>query len=219
MIYKLLISVCLVCLVAFLTLAQVRNANLETRKSVHIDEKKPAVYLEFVKLGKRNFPKPCPSSSSENPCPRETEELETVWLRVHNNSRWAIQFRVLSESLSTDNSELKPLPDKRLVITPTKKSELELVYGVEPVNPEVPVKANLTKALPYTRIYWSITDVWLPSGESVVFVVRREELRRNLQVFLPFKYEWETSEKNRGYGEPEHRVYFTWDKFENAAGL
>ena len=218
MIYKLLISVCLVCLVAFLACSQVRNTNLETRKNVHIDEKSPAVYLEFVKLGKRNFPKPCPSNS-ESLCLPETEEHETVWLRVHNNSPWAIQFRVLSDYLSIDYSESKSLPDKRLIYTPRKNSEFELVYGVEPVNPEVPVKVNLTKALPYTRIYSSYSDIWLLSGESVVFVVRREELRRNLQVFLPFKYEWETSEKNRGYGEPEHRVYFTWDKFENAAGL
>jgi hypothetical protein len=36
---------------------------------------------------------------------------------------------------------------------------------------------------------------------------------------MPFKYEWETSKKNEGYNEPEHRVYFNWSHFENAAGL
>jgi hypothetical protein len=45
------------------------------------------------------------------------------------------------------------------------------------------------------------------------------KLRRNLQVFLPFKYEWETTEENRGYGEPEHRAYFGWAEFEKAAGI
>ena len=220
MTYKLLISVCLVCFAAPPTLAQRRNSGVDTRRNVHIDESKPAVYLTFVKLGKRNFPKHIPSPDGHTAPEPQIEELETVWLRVHNNSRWAIQFQAFTDSfLLASKAELEPLTDKRWVPTPKKDSEIELVYGVEPVNSEAPVKANLTSALPYTRAYYSNTDVWLRPGESVVFVVRREELRKNLRVFLPFKYAWETTKKNTGYGEPEHRVYFDWADFDKAAGL
>jgi hypothetical protein len=220
MIYRLLISVGLICCFVFSASAQNRNAGIDTRKNVHINEKKPTVYLEFVKLGKRNVLKPTGSVSHNVPPKQEfpqTEEIETTWLRVYNNSRWAIQFQVDDNSLSTANTELRQLSDKRIVITPTKDSELELAYGVELVNSENSVKPDLGRAVPYSR--FGGTALWLASGESVVFLVKRAELKRNLQIFLPFKYEWETSEKNEGFGEPEHRVYFTWDKLEKAVGL
>jgi hypothetical protein len=35
-------------------------------------------------------------------------------------------------------------------------------------------------------------------------------------VYLPYKYEWETSQKEVGFEEPEHRAYFSWYKYEKA---
>ncbi len=220
MIYKLLISISLIYLFTLSALAQVRNPNIDTRKNTHIDEEKPAVYLEFVKLGKRNVLKPTGSVSHNVPLKQElpqTEEVETVWLRVYNNSRWAIQFGVDENSLSNSNTELRQLSDSRIVITPTENSEFELAYGVELVNYESSIKPDLERAVPYVR--FGATSLWLRSGKSVVFLVKRAELRKNIQIYLPFKYEWETSKKNEYYGEPEHRVYFTWNIFEKTVGL
>jgi len=215
--YRILISVGLIFLVAFSVFAQVKGVIIDTRKNTHIDEKKPAVYTEFVKLEKRIETVKYAANSEATPIIK-TEEYEAVLLRVTNNSRWAIQFQIgFNEPFP--NLELKPLQDKRLVFTPSANTEVELIYGVEPINSEAPINAKLKWKVPYTRNYGSSTDFWLLSGQSVMYVVKREELRRNLEIFLLFRYEWETSEKNRGYEEPKHRVYFNWSQFENAAGL
>lgn len=217
MIYKLLISVNLILFGVLSVFPQLRTDNIDTRKNTHIDEKKPAVYTEFVKLEKRSETINYAPTSESAPIIK-TEEYGAVLLRVINNSRWAIQFQIgFNEPFP--KLELKPLQDKRLVSTPSANAEVELIYGVEPINSEVPINAKLRWKVPYIKNYGSSTDFWLLSGQSVTYVVKREELRRNLQIFLPFRYEWETSEKNRGYEEPKHHVYFNWSQFENAAGL
>ena len=217
MTYRLLISVGLICCVVLSAFAQNRSVIVDTRKNTHLDEKKPAVYTEFVKLEKRtetiNY-----AATSESAPNLKTEQFEAVLLRVTNNSRWAIQFQIGFEE-PFPKLDLKPLQDKRIVFTPSANTEVELVYGVEPINAQAPVPNNLRFKVPYTKIYSSITDFWILSGQSVIYTVKREELRRNLQIFLPFRYEWETSEKNRGYEEPKHRVEYDWSQFENAAGI
>jgi hypothetical protein len=220
--YKVLIYIGLVSFT--LTLISACNANVDvqknardiTRENVRLDTQKPTAYLEFVKLDKRVDSEPyVPGRSSEDlePAP---EEFEAVLLRIHNNSRWAMKFQMKSNS---PDVETISLPDKGQVQVPSANAELELVYGVELVNPEAPSQISLKRAIPYVRLYRSVGDVWLPSGQSVVFIVRREELKRNLQVFLPFKFEWEISGQNKGYAEPQHRVYFARNEFEKAAGL
>lgn len=217
MTYRLSISVGLICCFVFSAFAQNRNAITDTRKNTHIDEKKPAVYTEFIKLEKRtetiNY-----AATSESAPNLKTEEYEAVLLRVTNNSRWAIQFQIGFDE-PFPKLELKPLQDKRLVFTPSTNAEVQLIYGVEPINSEAPINAKLRWKVPYTKNYGSSTDFWLLSGQSVIYTVKREELRRNLQIYLPFRYEWETSEKNRGYEEPKHRVEYNWSQFENAAGI
>ncbi|CAN5126084.1 hypothetical protein BH20ACI1_BH20ACI1_31430 [soil metagenome] len=215
--YKFLFSICLIILFAWQGCAQVRNDNSLTQKNVRLDEKKPTTYLEFVKIEKRVETISFAPSSEAKPITK-TEEYEGVLMRVVNNSRWAIQFRAGFDN-PAPKLELKPLQDKRLVFIPLANAEVELVYGVEPINSEAPIPNKLTWKVPYTRIYGSVSSIFLLSGQSVVFVVKREEISRNLEIFVPFKYEWETSEKNAGYEEPEHRVYFTWAQFENAAGI
>jgi hypothetical protein len=190
----------LFCCFVFSAFAQNRNAITDTRKNTHIDEKKPAVYTEFIKLEKRtetiNY-----AATSESAPNLKTEEYEAVLLRVTNNSRWAIQFQIGFDE-PFPKLVLKPLQDKRLVFTPSTNAEVQLIYGVEPINSEAPINAKLRWKVPYTKNYGSSTDFWLLSGQSVIYTVKREELRRNLQIYLPFRYEWETSEKNRGYEHP-----------------
>lgn len=211
--YKIFIYAGLLSFVAALTFAC--KAQVDTWRKARIEPNKPTVYVEFVKLDKRVDTDPFNNRSSED-LPPPPEEFEAVLLRVYNNSRLAIKFQTRATSQS--NVEMKQLVGEGYVEVPLANAELELVYGVEPVFASMPVKAELKRKLPYIRLYSSCTDVWLPSGQSVVFVVRREELRENLQVFLQFKYEWEVSGQNKGVDEPEHRVYFRWWDFEKATG-
>ena len=217
MTYKLIINAGLICCFVFSAFAQNRSGNIDTRKNTHVDEKKPAVYTEFVKLEKRSETINYALTSESAPI-LKTEEYEAVLMRVTNNSRWAIQFQVHFDDLFP-KLELKPLQDKRLVFTPSSNAEVELEYGVEQISSQTLITAKLRLKVPYTKVYSHTTDLWLFSGQSVIYVVKREELRRNLQIYLRFRYEWETSEKNRGYEEPEHRVKFDWGDFEKAAGI
>lgn len=52
------------------------------------------------------------------------------------------------------------------------------------------------------------SSAWLPSGSSVIFSVPREQLSKNLAVFVRFNYEWEYGNRTFRTNEPEHRVYF-----------
>ena len=217
MAYRLLISAGLICCFVFSAFAQNRKSITDTRKNTHIDEKKPTVYLDFIRLEKRTETVKYAQTSESVPT-YKTEEYEAVLLRVTNNSRWAIQFQMGFDE-PFPKLELKPLQDNGLVFTPSANTEVELVYDVEPISLQVPIDAKLRWKVPYRRIYGTITDFWLLSGQSVIFTVRREELRRNLQIFLPFRYQWEVSEKNRGYEEPKHHVNFDWNQFEKAAGI
>lgn len=213
---RLILCVIIICSFPLFVSCQTKKTDVLTQKNVRIDSKKPTVFLEFVKTEKRNEEIIIAANSESTPVIR-TEEIDAVILRLHNNSPWAIQLKTGFDPFP--KSELNTLQDKRLVQFFQPDSEQELMYGVEVINAEAPVTANLRRKLPYIRSYSSYGDIWVASGQSVTFVVRREELRRNLQVFMPFRYEWETSETNKGYDEPQHRVYFNWSQFENAAGL
>lgn len=212
----LVISVTIIIVCVLLALTQSHTKEAPTLKTVRLHDNKPSVFLEFVKAGKLSVYTGL--VSSEGPSLPPTEVVEAVSLRLHNNSRGPIKVRMGFQE-PTPKLEVTTSSDKRIVYTPSQNIPVELIYGVEPVNTEVPLQIKLKQNLPYTRIYGSIVDLLIPSGQSVIFPVRREELQRNLQIFVPFEYEWETSEKIRYSDEPEHRVYFTWDRFENAAGI
>jgi len=61
-----------------------------------------------------------------------------------------------------------------------------------------------------------MSSVFIPSGKSLIFAVRREHLKKYLRVFVLYSYEWETAEKTTNFEEPRHRVYFGWFKLEAA---
>ena len=216
--FKLIISVCLFFLLSFSLSAQTKVAPL-TRKNVRITEKKPAVYIDFVKIEKRTVTETIGCVVQDCKPTTKTEKFDAVLLKFHNNSIWTIRLSI--EAADTNGKfELKPLIGRKAPqFMAPDNIELDLEYGVEQINGEVRVIANLKRNLPYTNIAAVMTAIWLPSGRAVVFAVRREELRRNLQIFMPFKYDWEISDKNEGYDEPQHRAYFNWSQFENAAGL
>jgi hypothetical protein len=222
---KLLISLFLILCVALAATAQ-RKPVLDTRKSIRIDEKKPAIYLEFVKTGT------CSHAESftvltENPCQSKRKDIgvdtfDAVWLRARNNSRWAIELKAgnIYPSPKTDGY---PLQDGRMVAGITDGVEMDIAYDVEAERGYERIeteKGTVYKPIevlaPYVKQAPGHFQVFLPPGRSVVFAVRREHLAKYLSVYLQYVYEWETSEKYSSFEEPRHRVYFSDYKLEKA---
>jgi len=73
------------------------NKRLDTSESVRINKTKPTIYTEFVKTGECSYTetlsvlayKPCESKRTDI-----IEKFDAVWVRLINNSKWAVQVDV-----------------------------------------------------------------------------------------------------------------------------
>ena len=223
---KILTCLALTVCVSIPVVAQRRGSRGDTRKSVRLVEKKPTIYLEFVKLGTCSRAESFTVLSS-SPCESKREDIridkfDAVWLRVRNNSRWAI-------GIKAGNSYVAPMADGfrlqegRVVTAASEGVDIDLQYDVEAERGYERVEtANGTEyqfidmKAPYIKRLGVFSQIWIPSGRSVIFAVKREYLAKHLMVYLPYRYEWEVSEKETGFEEPEHRAYFSWYKFQKA---
>ena len=134
---------------------------------VRVDSTKPTVYLAFERVG----------------------ENGSVWLRLHNNTQWAISLLT-----KTPGAVLAPLRliSGRTVSALADGSEIAPEYLIENV-PD-----------PGYGEYWcTITQSWLAPGQSAIFSFPREHLKFLGRVSVSFKYEWESEGQ-----EPELRVRF-----------
>ncbi len=210
----------------------------DTKNSVRLNAGKPSIYLEFVKAG---VCRPSFQTTVEtwSPCIAEgqdaargsdeavrAEPYDAVWLRVRNNSRWPINFDVLSLYVGPMVDVYK-LPNGEWVTSFKDGAEIRVRYRVDgeivwewvegPNGREsklVDVKVPIVNRVP------SVTSrIWLQPGRSVVFVARREHLAKHLSVYLPYKYVWDGDQNDMVSTEPQHRVYFSWYSLQKALGL
>lgn len=179
-------------------------------KDVRISRAHLTVYITFVKTGKRE---PIYTSDSD----------EGIWLRLHNNTRWALV-------LAADGSPS---------VAKGKEKEIGMFYGIEEIPkmreivagpiagpPPLP-PANQGIILPPsaqpstgkdsdagkdkyqecgpTFGHWChlCMSIKLQPGKSLLFSIPREHLCRSHKLYLKYRYEWEGDGQ-----EPEHRVYF-----------
>ena len=143
------------------------SCSAQQASDVRVDSTKPTVYLAFERLG----------------------ENGRVWLRLHNNTQWAVSLRT-----ETPGAVLAPL---RLISGRTVSA---LADGSE-ISPEYLIE-NVPD--PSYGEYWcTTTRSWLAPSQSAIFSFPREHLKFLGQVSVSFKYEWESEGQ-----EPEHRVKF-----------
>lgn len=103
---------------------------------------------------------------------------DIVWLRLHNNTRWSINFVIY-----------RPV---------TKKYGAAALYW--------DVSCEGTEGLSLTqRCNDSVLCIFkpLPPRHSMLFTVRRSDLGKGCFIRVMFSYKWEHKS-----GEPEHFVYF-----------
>ncbi|MBV9216105.1 MAG: hypothetical protein JO053_08010 [Acidobacteria bacterium] len=193
---------------------------LDTTNTVRLDPQKPSIYLEFVKTGDCSYAptftvlsgKPCESTRNDN----ELQRFKAVWLRLVNNTRWAIVVDGKNMFGSPTVGPLK-LADKRIVTAVTDGAEIDVQYGVEAETgcdfhkegPNGERCLQITKVAPKVPSLGVFTPIYVPSGRSTIFAVNLEHLSEYLLVYVPFHYEWETNDKAPSLGDPKHRVYYS----------
>jgi hypothetical protein len=137
---------------------------------VRLDASKPSVYLTFERFG----------------------ENDIGWLRLHNNTRWAISFRTQDLYVGPNVTPLT-LDDGRQVSGLADGFEIAPEYFIE----------RVTDGVTSSGRYWCTASTsWLPSARSVVFSFPRNDLKEWDEIYIKFVYEWENGLN------PEHRVKF-----------
>jgi hypothetical protein len=176
-----------------------------SKNKVSVINDRPTVYLTFEREGKRESV-------------LAGESNQGIWLRLHNNSKWAINFCTPSLYIPPKVAPIR-LPDGRGVLALVDGVEVSVCHGVEELKSHERVlgragkakKRKTTKGLTQ-QVGYDTSDVsssaWLASGSSIVFSVPREHLAKGLAIFVRFNYEWEYGERTFRSDEPEHRVYF-----------
>jgi len=139
----------------------------QSTSEVRIDSAKPTVYLAFERLGDNG----------------------RIWLRLHNNTQWAINLR-------TANSGAVLLP-----LTLMSGQTVSALADGSEVSPEYLIE-NFPD--PGYGDYWcATTRSWVAPGQSALFSFPGEHLKFLGRLSVSYKYEWETEGQ-----EPEHRVRF-----------
>src|SRR5262245_51835905 len=149
-----------------------------------IRKDRPSVYIEFERIGKA-------------PPLFEGEKEERVWLKLHNNTRWAV---VICSFPAT-----------------AEYGDIGVVYDVKqsptPIRTEGRVGGRRTSGKPASKNIsqpesskipegYSTGDTCAPyyidSGKSIVFSVPREHLAKNLYIEFEFWAEWENRDNELG---------------------
>jgi hypothetical protein len=191
---------------ALFTTSYPQQPQLATSKNkVSLRDDRPTIFLTFEREGKRE-----PIHASES--------NEGVWLRLHNNTKWAINFCTPSLYIPPKVAPIR-LADGRGILALSEGVEVSVCHGVEELKPYEwkltrtgEAKKRKSTKDSERQVGYDQGDVfssaWLPPGSSIIFSVPREHLSPDLMIFIRFNYEWEYGERTFGSDEPEHRVYF-----------
>jgi hypothetical protein len=164
-----------------------QEMRFKPQSEVRLTKEEPSVYITFERVGKRE--------------PLEDgESNEGIWLRLHNNTRWAIIFPKFG--------------------IPKALDEVGMYYDIETIQKEESFSDTLENGekekqekevpeppLGYKLFHASTTMKLLP-GRSIVFSVPHEHLAKNLALRINFSYEWEDTTDVFVGREVKHYVYF-----------
>lgn len=186
----------------------------DTTAGVTIVANKPTVYISFDEVNDSG-----PATSRLASAGQPSEKLQQqpkergnqgafIWLRLHNNTRWAI-------SVPTDSLYVGPVVSPitlcagRSVLAIRDGRKINVRYELElPSRPES-IDGKHRHELPTLNRSDVSSTTWLPPGGSVLFSVPREYLGRSSSgIYVPYEYEWEYDDRRFRTNEPEHRVYF-----------
>lgn len=152
-------------IILLLSFCVIVPAQRRKAQSVLLDKTKPSVYLSFVRTAKLE---PYYEGLSG----------ETVWLRLHNNTRWAISLQASGVAEKEDG-------DASLYYDIVNENEIEITPNSYP--------CHVCSIIP------------LGSGKSLLFSIPREHLADERHIQIHFYFDWQDRDKN---GEAESIVSF-----------
>jgi hypothetical protein len=160
----------------------------ELGKTAAVNRAKPSVYLSLERLDK---------------IVRYDGQVEdAVWLRLNNNTGWAINVNTLGISYAERPQYTHLNLCRHKVIAVSEGSGERPIYFLETKNGE---RANL-----YSHVL-TAGDIWIASGSSLEFPVPQSHLASNQRLGINYSYQWEwqwnTLEPTHKLGEPSHTVY------------
>lgn len=163
----------------FLTTSAFSQINeLQPKADGQLEAGKPTTYLEYGCQDKKN-----------------------VQLRMFNNTIWAVA--VNSDKLYYKTEKTVKLANGKEFYAMPNDREVSLQYRIEKFAlPSENVK------IPKVNYPDSSSTNWIASGDYVLFSVPIEYLRKDLQIFVKFNYEWELTKRGSIVSGPEHRISF-----------
>lgn len=208
----------------------------ETRKGILIDANKPPVYLEFVRTGKCtkdfsnfNFGDLCDSKRED------AKTFDAAWVRMVNNTTWSIGV-TLEKGATEKNSVPVIIKSSTTVNQKGEQSavgknlafdggEMDVVYKSESETgcdfskdaPKGQVCFRRETTVPVIPLPGLSTDLFIPSGKSIVFPIDRSHIKEYVNLFVLYNFEWEYSGARFSHPphyDSQHRVYFGWFDLE-----
>lgn len=167
-----------------------------------ISADKPPIYLTFERRG-RGIDR---LNSRMLETGEKTVSKQTgsdVWLRLHNNSRWAVSFATWSAYFSPVAPTYSLMSGDRVYV---------LGDGTE-VNAKYQAVEQDGRIVAYGGDMEYVS--WLPPGRSILFSVSSSHLSRGRSVYLYFNYEWERAHSYSYNLAPEHRVMYWSYRLKN----
>jgi len=172
------LTIFLIAAVSFVS-AQTRRPNRPSPE-IRLSRDKPSVYISYEHSAKRE---PIHTGESD----------EGIWLRLHNNTKWAIKFPVSG--------------------APEKHGDIGMFYILEVISELPDEVTEIPKGYELGHVY---SPFKLRSGASVLFSVPREHLPKGVVLRVRFSYEWENQGDVFADGEVQHFVAFSASKLTQA---
>lgn len=174
--------------------APAQRKPLQTKGDVRVSKQHPTVYVTFEKYGKAISPWEEGSNSTGEPL-KSTESGDDIWLRLHNNTHWAIELTT-REFYMGSRTVMHRTANGSNVPGLGEGMEINAVYEVAEATGSVVSVRESDVGTFFTSI--------LPPGRSVLFSVRHEYLSGGRKIYINFRYEWEQG--NHVGREPTHRI-------------
>ncbi len=167
-------------------------ANLSFAQSNPPAQGWPIIYINFEKFGKAIDPM-SERMAEAGDSARSKEKGKDVWLRLRNNSKFAISFRTDSMYLGK-RASMYQFPDGSKLLSLADGAEVSIQYQVaEKDGRHVPSGSD------------NAFISWLAPGRSVLFSVRREHLTNDRMIYVDFNYDWEKADRCSYNLAPVHR--------------
>ena len=192
------------------TVSAQQGESCRTKAGILLAKDKPTIYITFERAGKvKSTPTrlAATDTSRRQSDDQNTQNIQVLWLRLHNNTRWAINFPTDSLYVGPKITPIR-LCDGRGALGLRTDIEVNVRYEAEAVRGYESARTSDAGQPPVINRSDMFSTSWLPPGGSVIFSVPREHLAERLAIYIPYNYEWEYGERIFRSDEPQHRVYF-----------